>query len=474
MTLSFRARLTLQWLLAFGLLLAAVNIATFAAIRAFLLSDLDADLRTLAATELASSTDTDTAAHLHEFTPDPRDPDYNQKFVQLIDRNGQLMMQSPRLHATAPLLPPAVIAAAFDGRAPVLWVTANDRAGRMIALRTPGDNPYLVAVGLFTDRVEATLAWIGRLLIAVWLGGMLLTGAIGFVLASRALRPIRRITARAAAIAHGASATRLDAPAADDEIGEMTRLLNQMLERLFQAIEANRRFASDASHELRTPLTALIGEVEVTLKRPRTIEEYRRTLMFAQERLQHLSRLVDDLMLLVRAQEQKAGVRAEVPVRALLERIVSRYHDVIVSGDVVVTLDAAPDVVAYADERLLEHAFENIVANAVQYGGRPARIAIAAAIDPHSRDRAPDDVVVTIRDNGPGIPKEMRERVFERFYRLDSSRSRRTGGTGLGLSIAREVVQLFDGTLTVVESSDPGAVLEVRLPGGHSLEAIAR
>jgi two-component system OmpR family sensor kinase len=466
MTLSFRTRLTLQWSLAFGLLLAVANVATYAAIRAFLLSDLDADLRTVAATELASAADSDAGAHLHEFTPDPADPDYNQKFVQLIDRNGQIIMQSPRLRASRPLLPPAVIVAAFGGQASVLRVTANDRPGRMIALRTLGDKPYLVAVGLFTDRVDATLAWLRRLLIAVWVGSMLLTGAIGFVLASHALRPIRRITARAAAIAHGDAVTRLDVAGADDEIGRMTRLLNEMLERLFQAIEANRRFASDASHELRTPLTALIGEVEVTLKRPRTVDEYRQTLAYCQERLHHLSRLVEDLMLLVRAQEQKASVRSEVAIAALLERIVARRRDAIAAADAAVSIEVAPELAAYADERLLEHVFDNVIANALQYGGRPATVEIGGSLEQRSGG-APSEAVITVRDNGPGIPKEERERVFERFYRVDASRSRRTGGTGLGLSIAREIVQLFTGTIRIVDGTGTGTTVEIRLPGGR-------
>ena len=469
MTLSFRTRLTLQWSLAFGLLLAVTNIGTYAAIRAFLLSDLDADLRTIAATELASASDNDAGAHLHEFTPDPRDPDYSQKFVQLIDREGHLIMQSPRLRAARPLLAQPAISAAFDGRAPLLWVTADDRPGRMLALRTQGPEPYLVAVGLFTDRIDATLAWLRRLLIAVWIGGMLVTGAIGLVLASRALRPIRRITTQAAAIARGESAVRLDVPAADDEIGRMTRLLNDMLERLFLAIDANRRFAGDASHELRTPLTALIGEVDVALKRPRSADEYHNTLSLTRERLAHLARLVEDLMLLVRAQERKCAAPTEVPLRALLQRVAERQADAVATGEGTLQLDVPADLVVYADERLVEHAFENVVVNALQYGGRPAEVVISGRVDPSRDPGRPDVVAIDVRDNGPGIPAEMRDRVFERFYRTDASRSRRTGGTGLGLSIARDIVQLFNGTIRVVDGNEPGATVEIRLPGGSQV-----
>jgi len=467
-TLSFRARLALQWNLAFSLLLAVASVAIYVGIRAFLLNDLDADLRTLAATELASASDAPGGAHLHEFTPDPGDADYNLKFVQLIDRDGHLIMQSPGLHATRPLVAGADMVNAFAGMAPVLVVHVNDRPGRMIALRTKGPTPYLVAVGLFTDRVAATLDWVRRLLLGVWFAAILVTGAIGHALASRALGPIRRITSRAAEIAQGRFAMRLDPPAVDDEIGRMTRLLNEMLDRLFHAIEANRRFAADASHELRSPLTSVLGEVDLALKRERTPAEYRDTLAMARERLQQMAALTDDLMLLVRAQEGKTGPLAEVPLASMLARVSSHAGDAAAPRGIAIQVDVAPDLVAYGDERLLERVFDNLVRNAVQYNADRGQVEIAAHLQPRPGGWVSDEVVVSVRDTGPGIPIAERERIFERFHRLDPSRSRRTGGAGLGLAIAREIVTLFGGTVRVADVPGPGATFEVRLAGGRA------
>ena len=141
----------------------------------------------------------------------------------------------------------------------------------MTALRTTRNgNTYLVAAGLYTDRLEAGLGRLGTLFAAIWLAAVGTTAMLGYVLASRALARIDRITVRAGAVARGDFAARLEDAAADDEIGRMTRLLNAMLERLDGAIQANRRFAADASHELRSPLTAMAGEIDVTLKRDRT------------------------------------------------------------------------------------------------------------------------------------------------------------------------------------------------------------
>lgn len=465
MTLSFRARLALQWNIAFSLLLAVASVAIYVGIRAFLLADLDGDLRTLAATELASASDSPGGAHLHEFTPDPANPEYSLKFVQLIDAQGRLLMQSPGLRVTRPLLNGEQLVAAFAGRAPLVPVRVDDRPGRVIALRSNGADPYIIAVGLYTDRVDATLTSVRGLLVGVWVVALLVTGAIGHTLASRALKPIRRITARAAEITQGRFATRLDPPSGDDEIGRMTRLLNEMLDRLFHAIEANRRFAADASHELRSPLTAILGEVDVALKRGRTPEEYRETLTMVRERLQRIAALTDDLMMLVRAQEGKVGALVEVPLQAMLDRIADRARELATPRHIVIDVAVPTDLVVYGEERLLERVFENLVRNAVHYNVDDGSVRVAATLHPRSGDWVADEIAVTVSDTGPGIPQAERERVFERFYRIDPSRSRRTGGAGLGLAIAREIVTLYGGTVRVVDSPG-GATFEVRLPGG--------
>ncbi len=471
MTLSFRTRLAFRWMLAFGLLLAGADAAIYAGIRVFLYTDLDGDLRTVAATELASASDEPGGAHLHEFSPDPSNPAYDQKFVQLLDRNGHLLMQSPGLRAARPVVDSATIVDGLAGRMPLRFVSVDGRSGRVLALRTAGPDRYLVVVGLFTEQLETTLRRLRQLLGAVWVGAMLVTGVIGFALASSALAPVRRITARAETIARGDFTARLDPPTVDDEIGRMTRLLNQMIERLFQALDANRRFAAHASHELRSPLAAVLGEVEVVLKRPRTVEEYRQSLGRVHERLQQLAGLTEDLMLLVRAQERKAGVVSEVPVRAAVDRVVSGLVSLASEQQVRIDVSVPADLVAYGDPRLLERVFDNLVRNAVQYTGERGEVTVGAALVGRSGGWTTDELVVTVRDTGPGIPAEERERVFERFHRLDASRSRRTGGTGLGLSIAREIVRLFDGSIQVIDTAGPGATFEVRLPGGHATGA---
>ena len=466
MTLSFRSRLTLHWLLAFGLVLALADAAVYVGARAFLQRDLDAQLRTLAGTELASAVDEPgQGVHLHEFPVDGS-VEYADKFVQLIDAGGRVLMQSPRLGASGALVAGSSQAQALSGAAPMVDVHVNGRPGRMIGLVTQGPERYVVAVGLFTETLARTLRQLASLLVGVWLAALGLTAIVGFTLASSALAPVRRITHQAASIADGQFANRLDPPKVDDEIGQMTRLLNRMLDRLHAALEANRRFAADASHELRGPLTALLGEIDVTIKRDRQPEEYREVLALLRARLQSMMVLTDDLMLLVRAQEHRQPVVSEVPLADLLKRVADRNAAAATASRITLTLDAAPDVVIYGEVGLLERVFDNLVRNAVQYNHEGGSVTIAARVSPGVGEWVADRVVVTVGNTGSSIPRDDRERVFERFFRVDPSRSRRTGGTGLGLAIAREIVQLFKGTIRVGDSSGPGTTLEVSLPGG--------
>ena len=466
MKLSFRTRLTLRWALAFGAVLALAHAAVYAGARAFLIRDLDAQLRTLAATELASAADEPgQGLHLHEFPIDPTQG-YADKFVQLISAEGEVLMQSPSLRGSAALVDRAARTAALEHRSPVFDVSVRGRPGRMIALTTDGTPRYLVAVGVLTDKLTDALTQLRALLVIVWIGALAVTAVIGFSLASRALVPIQRITHTAVAIARGEFDTRLDEPTVLDEIGRMTRLLNEMLDRMRGAIDANRRFASDASHELRGPLTAMLGEIDVALKRERSPAEYRESLEVLRERLRRMQSLTEDLMMLVRAQERRAAVVAEVRVRDLLQHVTEATADLAKTTGVTVTVDAPADLVVYGDQPLFERAFENLVRNGIQYNREGGTVDVRARFAPAADVWAPDMVTIAIQDSGTGIPEDARERVFERFYRVDPSRSRRTGGTGLGLAITREIVQLFKGVIHVARSSGDGTEIEVQLPGG--------
>ena len=465
--LSFRADLTLKWTFAFGLLLLAASTTIYVASRRYAAGDLDADVRTLAGTELASATDDERGVHLHDFPAESMDRGaYAEKFAQILLSDGTVVLQSGLPPGTPPLIDAPTRTAALAGRAPIASVNAAGRPGRMMALRTHKDGvDYVVAVGLSSSGLQGDLAKLARLLALVWVFGVAVTAGMGYVLASRALAPVERITASAAAIARGEYRGTLDPPAADDEIGRMTRHLNEMLAALRRVIESNRRFAADASHELRGPLTSIRGEIEVALKRERTSEEYRQTLAHVGRSAEEMTDLTENLTLLVRAQEGRSEVElTEVPLARLVRSAIDRVAEIAQRQGVAVETSSFPDLVAYSNERLLSRVLDNLLRNAVQYNRRNGRVTVEACVDLETPS-ATQRLVLRVRDTGWGIPREEWGRIFEPFYRVDASRSRRTGGAGLGLAICRDVLALLHGDVGIAESSPEGTVVEVRLPG---------
>ncbi len=467
--LSFRARLTLRWTIAFGLLLALANTAVYMGVRTYAQRDVDAHLRTVAATEIASSTDQGGVLHLHEFSVDDiGGGEYAGKFVQYYDMGGAVVAQSPMLLGERPVLDDEAFVRASRGQHAIASVNVASRPGRVLTA-TIRDNTtqYVAAVGLLTDGLDTQLTRLAWVLGGVWVVGLGATTATGFVLASRALEPIDRITARASSIAKGEIDMRLDPPASDDEIGRMTRLLNEMLDRLHRVIDGNRRFAADASHELRSPLTAMAGEIDVALKRERGPDEYRETLTRLRTQIDGLTALSEHLMLLVRAEERSGHVAAEeVPVRAFVDAACRRFDAQAAARGITLAHSGLDGLIAYAQPALLARVLDNLIANAVQYNREGGAIHVSGYDEP-----APGDaweagrVRLEIADTGPGIPRDEWERVFERFYRREPSRSRRTGGSGLGLALSRAIATWLGGTVRVRASGPDGTTFELTLPG---------
>jgi signal transduction histidine kinase len=464
--LPFRGQLTFWWSLAFGLLLAVANVAIYAAFDIYLQRDLDRKVRTVAATELASSTD-GPGIHLHPLAKDAlAEGEFADTFVQILSEDGTVRLASASIRDLPPLVGHDLVRAALEGRAPLVSLVVKGRAGRAAVLRADvrGER-YALMVGLFQDDIDAHLSRLAWLLGIVWVAGLATTAGLGYWLASRALAPVVGISRRAARIAQGDFAARLDPPVRLDEVGEMTQSFNQVLERLHGALEAHRRFASDASHELRAPITAMTGEIDVTLMRPRTAQEYRETLLLVGERLSTLSHLCEDLMLLVHAQEGASGLDLrQVPVLPQLQQSAARLAGAATSREITMATRDLPDLVAYADQRLLARVLDNVLANAVSYNRDGGQVVISGAPDT-DRSSPVDTVVITVSDTGPGIPADEFERIFARFYRLDHSRSPGTGGNGLGLAICREVLTVLGGSIRIASSSPDGTTFEIALPG---------
>lgn len=466
---SFRARLTLRWTLAVGVLLGLANVAVYAGASLYLHRWLDGHVRTIAATEAASSTDGATDVHLHEsFFVQLEAGAYTEKIVQIFDERGTLVLQSSDLGDGPPLLTPEVIRRGLAGEVPLADAEVQGRRARLAVLTASREGRrYAVAVGLFADDVARGLTFLAALLGGVWLVSVTGTAALGYLLASRALAPVARITERAAWIAQGHFDGRLDEPQIHDEVGRMTVLLNSMLDRLQRALDANRRFAADASHELRSPITAMAGELDVALRHPRTAESYHETLVVVRRRLAALTELAGNLMLLSRVQEGADDiVLREVPLAPVVVDAFARWQPAAAARGIRLAHQGLDGIRVYGDPGLVARVLDNVVANAVHYNREGGAVTVSARLtEPVADEWAPTRVTIDVGDEGRGIPAADHERVFERFFRVDESRQRHTGGSGLGLAICREVVRALGGTIRVGASSSAGTTIEITLSG---------
>jgi signal transduction histidine kinase len=467
--LSFRTRLTVRWTVVFSCILAAASVSIYLGIRATTYADLDRNLRTLAGTEAASATDGAVLPHVHELpVPSLAGGTFTEKLVQVFDRQATVVVTSAGKAETLRFVDRSLIDAALAGEAPVTTVQADGLPIRVVVLRTIHEgNDYAIAVGVVISELMTSLGRVRWLLALVWLASTVATAAVGFALASTALAPVRRITQRAMEIAGNDLRARLEPPGVNDEIGTMATSLNSLLERLHLALDANRRFAADAAHELRSPVTAIAGEIDVALRRERTAAEYRDTLSLVRDRLSTLSSLMNDLMVLVRAQEGRdVVVNQEVSLKTALDASIVSLAPLARPRGVTIETEGLDGVVVYGDAGLLGRVFDNVLGNAIRYNRTHGLVSVRASFtDSLASSWEPGMVTVSISDTGPGIPAAEWERVFDRFYRVDESRTRHTGGAGLGLAIAREVLMLFKGTIRITASSGQGTTVEIRMPG---------
>ena len=368
--------------------------------------------------------------------------------VQVLEPGGAVLAASTGASRAVPLLSPAEVERAVADEEAVL--VEGDRLGygdelRVLVRRTDRGPVVLAAVPV--TAVDDPLRLVrGALLVGLPL--LLLASTAGvWLTVGRTLRPVEQLRAGAEAVTAADPSRRLPVPAAEDEVRRLAETLNGMLDRLEAGGARQRAFVADAAHELRSPLAALRTVLEVALVHPDP-DGPEPTLHTALEEVLRMGRLVDDLLLLAR-------LDAGVPRRAREVDLAGVVRALVPDG---VVLDLAPARVV-ADPDALGRVVRNLVDNALRHATRTVAVTVGAG----------DGVELLVDDDGPGIPEPDRERVFDRFHRLDSPRTRDAGGTGLGLAIVRELVAAAGGTVAVERSPAGGARLRVCLPAAPAL-----
>jgi heavy metal sensor kinase len=311
---------------------------------------------------------------------------------------------------------------------------------------------------------EAPMHAYVRELLAVLLLGLPLAVAIagfgGYLLARRALAPVDRMAEQARSITAERLRERLPVDNPDDELGRLASVFNQTLMRLESSFDQMRRFTSDASHELRTPLTAMRSVGEIGLRGKRDASDYREIIGSMLEEVDRLSLLVDRLLTLSRADSGESMLTRDcVDLCALAAEVTTQLEVLAEEKQQSLTIEASGPSMCLGDPMVLRQALLNLVDNAIKYSPVGGRIVVRVSSLPSGT------AVLDVSDTGPGIPAEMRLRVFDRFYRVDRSRSRENGGgTGLGLSIARWAVEVNGGQLTLETGEGPGSTFRITLP----------
>jgi signal transduction histidine kinase len=294
-------------------------------------------------------------------------------------------------------------------------------------------------------------------------GGVTLFAALaaGYLLAARTASPLRRFAATAAAVDAGDLTPRLHTdPASATELRALAEAFNHMLDRLDAAFSQQRQFVSDASHELRSPLTAVRGQLEVLARAERPdAAEVRRVEALAMAELARVERLVEELLALARLDEGQGPAPRSIDAKPFLEQAAATAPGGAELGGL-----AAGEL--EADPELLARILRNLLENARRHAGAGGRVRVSSAA-------IGDRLLITVDDDGPGIPPDQRERVFDRFHRSDLARDRASGGSGLGLAISRAIANAHGGRIWAQESSLGGAQLCLELPQFSSVRDLS-
>jgi len=386
----------------------------------------------------------------------------NDASARIYDARGRELDASPD---AAELGPPSP---GVEEVGPMRVVTLGLRSGRS------GRIAGYVQYGRDEQHVDSTIGRLWLFILAGVLGATVLAAFAGVAIARRAMRPISSLTATARTIAEtGDPSSHVPRPPADDEVGELARTLEQMLRSLDAArgereaaLRKQREFVADASHELRTPLTSILANLELlqaSLERPEHDEE-RAMIDSALRSSGRMSRLVGDLLLLARADAGRIGARtrcdlAEIAGNAAVEVAPTiGERELRIENDLPVPLEGNPDE--------LHRMVLNLLDNAARHTPPGSTIELRLR-------RQGDDALVEVADDGPGVPAELREQIFERFVRGEGPADTAiSGGSGLGLAIVSAVARSHGGSAEVGESTSGGALFRVRLPMRKSEEVI--
>jgi heavy metal sensor kinase len=317
---------------------------------------------------------------------------------------------------------------------------------------------YIVQVGTSLRKSYQSLDKLMIILLIAAPFMLILSSLGGYLILTRAFKPVKSVVRTVDRISTQDLSLRVDSKGKVDEIGELIDTFNRMIERLEQSVHRIKEFSSDVSHELKTPLTIIRGEMDVTLRRERDGREYKEAFISVYDEVKKLETIIDNLLFLSQADlEQSRAGFGKIPLFDILINEVEKMKKLADMKGVRFIIKEMEALYIRGNNLLLERLIMNVLDNAVKYTPEGGEVTVSLKKDG-------DHVLMEIEDRGIGIPKEFLPHIFERFYRVDKSRTGRSRGSGLGLSIVRQVAVLHGAEVDVESESGKGTRVIVRFP----------
>jgi len=464
--MPLRVRLTLWYGTALALVLIIFSVALYAMTARNLRDTVDESLEDTAMTAVRSLEERGFLPLINEEELLSQFPELTRidKFFQIFSPSGTITIRSPNIKQHEVPLSRTALDAAFAGHS--IFESAKypkEPPLRLISvpIMYQGNLLYIVQVGTSMESVGETLHRFLILLVVAIPIALAVSLAGGWFLAGRALRPVDKITLAAQRIAAGDLSQRLSMPAAHDEIGRLAATFNNMIGRLDTSFRQIRQFTSDASHELRTPLTVMKGETDLVLRRPRPLEDYQSVLESNLEEIDRMTRIVDELLFLSRADMGEVKVESlPVAMESLVEDIHRQAKLLAQDRNIEVLLGTVMPVVVQGDDLRLRELLLNLVENAMKYSHPGGKVEIALLNDGR-------EARLSVTDHGIGIAPADHKKIFQRFFRTDVARGHTKKGTGLGLAICAWIAELHKGRVEVKSDLGQGSAFTVVLPLAH-------
>ncbi|MBM3163116.1 MAG: HAMP domain-containing protein [Chlorobi bacterium] len=469
-SLSLRSRIALYYTIATAILLALVFTLVFFTVERVVYSHFDDELDREVSEILEKQShgrsdvwnfdisDDDSHSdeggdHHHERGDDENRDEDDEEFVQLVSQTGKVIARSANLAGDTLTFQPGGQQKRFRsstaGRLDVrqVQVPLADSKGKI--------EGYLLAAVPVRDAVTI-LGDLKQVLLLSYPAIILTLFILTRVIAGRSIRPVEEVIASAEKITRENLERRIPLPRNQDELYRLSATINALLERLQDAFQREKQFTSDASHELKTPLASLKGTLEVLVRKPREREHYEERIRFCLKELDRMSRLIDQLLVLARYESN--GIKAHmesVDPGCHISEAIGRMHPHALQKNIPISFTGPESCMVSADPAMLDMIFENILSNAIKYSPSGSTVSVTLS-------NSTGSVLCSIVDNGIGIPEEKLSRVFERFYRVDESRSSGTGGFGLGLAIVKKLADLQQIAVTITSRTGTGTTIELR------------